>query len=327
MAVLRTFARAAYWALVNGWVRARRHPGARFEPSVQWRGGFGAEVGAGAYIGARTVLSGPAGAAISIGAHTWLGADAELSALGRVEIGPHSSLQHRTQLHGDVRIGAGFVGAAGLYISSGWHEFRANPALPIRLQDRRKAHDPAAPRSRPVTVGEDCWFGINVVVMPGVRVGRGCVVGANSVVTADLPAYSIAAGAPARVIGRRLEFAPPAALDAGDDQSIPYFYEGFVQIAPGDDAREPRRARGGFAAAPRFTLACAAAPGATLALRVDAAAPLTLRHGAAEVAVPAGISAPQFAATPDSDGLLHFAWAGSTGVPDQLVVLGAGAST
>ena len=54
--------------------------------------------------------------------------------------------------------------------------------------------------AKPVVIGDDCWFGANVVVCPGVTIGEGCVIGAGSVVTRDIPAHSFAAGSPARVI-------------------------------------------------------------------------------------------------------------------------------
>ena len=54
--------------------------------------------------------------------------------------------------------------------------------------------------AKPVTIGNDCWFGANVVVCPGVTIGDNCVIGAGSVVTRDIPANSFAAGVPARVI-------------------------------------------------------------------------------------------------------------------------------
>lgn len=54
--------------------------------------------------------------------------------------------------------------------------------------------------ARPVTIGNDCWFGANVVICPGVTVGDNCVIGAGSVVTKSIPANSFAAGVPARVI-------------------------------------------------------------------------------------------------------------------------------
>lgn len=54
--------------------------------------------------------------------------------------------------------------------------------------------------AEPVTIGNDCWFGANVVVCPGVTIGDGCVIGAGSVVTRDIPANTVAVGVPARVI-------------------------------------------------------------------------------------------------------------------------------
>lgn len=54
--------------------------------------------------------------------------------------------------------------------------------------------------ARPVVIGNDCWFGANVVVCPGVTIGNNCVIGAGSVVTRDIPDNSFAAGVPCRVI-------------------------------------------------------------------------------------------------------------------------------
>ena len=54
--------------------------------------------------------------------------------------------------------------------------------------------------AKPVPIGSDCWFGANVTVCPGVTIGDGCVIGAGSVVTRDVPANSFAAGVPCRVI-------------------------------------------------------------------------------------------------------------------------------
>ena len=53
---------------------------------------------------------------------------------------------------------------------------------------------------RPVVVGDDCWIGGNVVILPGVTIGRGCTVGAMSVVTRDVPEFSVVMGQPARVV-------------------------------------------------------------------------------------------------------------------------------
>jgi acetyltransferase-like isoleucine patch superfamily enzyme len=52
----------------------------------------------------------------------------------------------------------------------------------------------------PTRIGDNVWLGANVVVTSGVTIGERCVIGANSVVTQDVPAFSIAAGAPAKVL-------------------------------------------------------------------------------------------------------------------------------
>ena len=57
--------------------------------------------------------------------------------------------------------------------------------------------------SKSVKIGKDCWIGARVMVLPGIEIGDGCIIGANSVVTKNIPRYSIAAGVPARVIKER----------------------------------------------------------------------------------------------------------------------------
>ncbi|MDD5130138.1 MAG: DapH/DapD/GlmU-related protein [Candidatus Omnitrophica bacterium] len=56
---------------------------------------------------------------------------------------------------------------------------------------------------RPVIIGRFCWLGAGVIVLPGVEIGDFSIIGAGSVVTKDIPAYSIAVGNPARVIKSR----------------------------------------------------------------------------------------------------------------------------
>ena len=55
-------------------------------------------------------------------------------------------------------------------------------------------------KASPIVVGDNCWFGANVSVMPGVKIGNGCVMGAGSVVTKDVPDNSLVTGVPAKVI-------------------------------------------------------------------------------------------------------------------------------
>jgi maltose O-acetyltransferase len=51
-----------------------------------------------------------------------------------------------------------------------------------------------------VVIEDDVWLGTNVVVLPGVRIGRGAIIGAGAVVTKDIPEYAIAGGVPAKVL-------------------------------------------------------------------------------------------------------------------------------
>lgn len=51
-----------------------------------------------------------------------------------------------------------------------------------------------------VTIGDDCWIGGHVVILPGVTIGDGCTIGAGSVVTKNIPAWSVAMGTPAKVV-------------------------------------------------------------------------------------------------------------------------------
>jgi acetyltransferase-like isoleucine patch superfamily enzyme len=53
---------------------------------------------------------------------------------------------------------------------------------------------------RAVKIGDGSWLGYGSVVLPGVTIGEHCVIGANSVVTHDVPSFSVAVGVPARVI-------------------------------------------------------------------------------------------------------------------------------
>ena len=57
----------------------------------------------------------------------------------------------------------------------------------------------------PVTIGDNVWIGGNVVVCPGVTIGSNCVIGAGSVVTKDIPDWSLAAGNPCRVLRKITE--------------------------------------------------------------------------------------------------------------------------
>ncbi len=103
----------------------------------------------------------------------------------------------------------------GVYMNSGssievHHEVRIGdhvlmaPFTSIIDDDCHEAEPGTAQAKGPVIVGNNVWLGQNVVVLPGVEIGDGSVIGANSVVSRDIPPACFAAGAPARVI-RKLE--------------------------------------------------------------------------------------------------------------------------
>lgn len=54
--------------------------------------------------------------------------------------------------------------------------------------------------AKPVIIGNDCWIGGHVVILPGVTIGDGCTIDANSTATKDIPAWSVAVGSPAKVV-------------------------------------------------------------------------------------------------------------------------------
>jgi acetyltransferase-like isoleucine patch superfamily enzyme len=54
--------------------------------------------------------------------------------------------------------------------------------------------------TKPISVGDDVYIGVNAIIMPGVSIGNKCIIGAGAVVTGDVPENSVAVGVPARVI-------------------------------------------------------------------------------------------------------------------------------
>ena len=67
---------------------------------------------------------------------------------------------------------------------------------------------------KPITIGENCWIGRNVSILKGVTIGDNSVIAANSVVTKSIPANSIAAGNPAKVVKTNIEeILPPSSCE------------------------------------------------------------------------------------------------------------------
>jgi acetyltransferase-like isoleucine patch superfamily enzyme len=112
-----------------------------------------------------------------------------------IEIGNGCFLNRNTMLaaHERITIGDHTMLANGCFIGDADHRFD-DPDTPITEQGFTS--------KGPVEIGSNCWLGVNCVVTSGVTIGDRCVVGANSVVNRDLPPGTIAAGAPAKPIGK-----------------------------------------------------------------------------------------------------------------------------
>ena len=136
------------------------------------------EVGAGTLFEPDVWITAPGRARVRIGSGTFLNLGVMIASQELVEIGDHCMF------------------ANGCFVSDASHRFD-DPDTPVPWQ--------GFATKGPTRVGDNVWCGAHVVVTSGVSVGERCVIGANSVVTSDLPPFSIAAGAPARVL-KRVEY-------------------------------------------------------------------------------------------------------------------------
>jgi acetyltransferase-like isoleucine patch superfamily enzyme len=118
-------------------------------------------------------ITAPAPGRVRIGAGTFLNMGVMVAAADLVEIGDHCMF------------------ANGCFISDASHRFD-DPDTPVPWQGFTS--------KGPTRIGDNVWCGAHVVITSGVTVGERCVIGANSVVTQDLPPFSIAAGVPAKVL-------------------------------------------------------------------------------------------------------------------------------
>jgi acetyltransferase-like isoleucine patch superfamily enzyme len=190
LARLKLWAQKWRWYEQNSlpWNRARIHwEFARREAFVRWpvHGNvLEALLDGRLEVGPHTVfepdvwLTAPGAARIRIGGGTFLNIGVMVAALELVEIGDHCMF------------------ANGCFISDGSHRFD-DPEKPVPWQ--------GFTTKGPTRIGDNVWCGAHVVITSGVTVGERSVIGANSVVTADIPPFSIAAGAPARVL-RTIEY-------------------------------------------------------------------------------------------------------------------------
>jgi acetyltransferase-like isoleucine patch superfamily enzyme len=115
----------------------------------------------------------------------------------KLELGNHVTIQPMTYIEasGGVKIGSDTSIAHGVSIMSETHN----------TDDRDELFKNQGMTYKPVVIGEDTWIGAKVTIMAGVTIGNKAIVGANSVVTKDVPDYAVVVGAPARIIKYRGE--------------------------------------------------------------------------------------------------------------------------
>lgn len=135
---------------------------------------------------------------VRLGARVYVGAGSWLQTLGDADgdlitVGDGCSIAGSCVLSAavGVHLGERVLLARNVYVSDHHHGFE---------DPTRAVLDQGIERAAPVHVGDGAWLGQNVVLTPGVRIGRGAVVGAGAVVREDVPDFSLAVGAPARVI-------------------------------------------------------------------------------------------------------------------------------
>lgn len=110
------------------------------------------------------------------------------------ELGDHSDIGFKAQIHGKVIIGNNVMMGPEVSI---WTRNHVMDRVDIPMIEQ------GASQEKPVTIGNDVWICSRAIILPGVNVGNGSVIGAGAVVTKDVPDYAVVAGNPARIIRYR----------------------------------------------------------------------------------------------------------------------------
>ncbi len=111
-----------------------------------------------------------------------------------IEMDDYSQLGINCKVEEDLVMGDNVLMGPDVIIYSSSHEYK-DPDIPVMFQ--------GGIERRPVIIGNDVWIGTRVIIMPGVHIGNHVIIGANSVVTHDVPDYVVIAGCPARVMKNR----------------------------------------------------------------------------------------------------------------------------
>lgn len=118
----------------------------------------------------------------------WSGAE------GKIKLGKGSVIGERCRISiaNSLDVGKKVLFSPNIYITDCDHEYRN---INIAVMDQGIVQ-----KGQKVYIGDGSYIGINTVIVGNVKIGKHCVIGANSVVTHDIPDYSVAAGCPAKVI-------------------------------------------------------------------------------------------------------------------------------
>jgi len=133
---------------------------------------------------------------VKIGDRTWIGDFVIIQSWGgKIELGADCSVNPFCVLygHGGLKIGNGVRIATQVVIAPMNHIFKEKH-IPIYKQGIE---------ARGIIIEDDIWIGANAIILDGVKIGKGSVIGAGSVVTEDVEPYSIVVGVPARIIRKR----------------------------------------------------------------------------------------------------------------------------
>jgi len=143
--------------------------------------------GAAYFIGSRN---------ISIGHESRIGRNVELGTeeTGKIEIGRHVRINRGTTIFAYDKISIGDDTMIGEFATIRDANHGIEPGEKVRSQPHR---------AEKIEIGKDVWIGRGAVILPGVTIGDGSIIGANSVMTKSIPAGVIAVGAPAKVIKKR----------------------------------------------------------------------------------------------------------------------------
>lgn len=110
--------------------------------------------------------------------------------VGSVQIGDRTKIGLSNTIIGPVKIGNDIRLAQNITLSGLNHNY-TDVNLPIHAQ---------GVSTDPIVIEDETWIGANVVIVAGVTIGKHCIIAAGSVVTKDIPSYSVAVGNPAKVI-------------------------------------------------------------------------------------------------------------------------------